>query len=94
MVEIKLKEKESGYEVIGEYVDRYWRHHGRHDAIVSLATSYNGRDYYALKEIFSPDAYGCGAECLNDWYEGEKYIRLFGIKNVDEIDITDGIYIE
>ena len=29
-----------------------------------------------------------------DWWEGEKYIKLFGIKSVNELDISGGIYTE
>lgn len=29
---------------------------------------------------------------LSDWWEGEKFIKLFGIKAVGEFDISEGIY--
>ena len=28
----------------------------------------------------------------SDWWEGEKFIKLFGIKAVGEFDISEGIY--
>jgi len=33
-------------------------------------------------------------EFLYDWWESEKFIKLFGIKTVDELDISGGLYTE
>lgn len=33
-------------------------------------------------------------EFLNDWWEGERYIKLFGVKTIEELDISGGIYTE
>lgn len=84
MVEIKLKEGESGYDAVVKYVERYWKHHSHDDAIVSVAISYDGESYDYLNEVCSPDSGLCGVMFLSDWWEGQKYIRLFGITNVSE----------
>lgn len=95
MVEIKLKDWQTGYDVVGDYVRRYWEHNVFEDTIVSIGVSYDGKTYCHYNEIVSPyfenDDF---VEFLNDWWEGEKYIRLFGIKPVSAFDFTGGIYEE
>lgn len=49
--------------------------------------------YDLLKEVASPMNFD-DIEYLYDWWEGEKYIKLFGIQSVDELDISGGIYAE
>ena len=90
MIDIKLADNQSGYDVIGEYILRYWEHNIYDTVIVSMGLSYDGKNYRLIKEIACPDK----AEYLFDWWEGEKYIKLFGIKSVDELDISGGIYTE
>lgn len=95
MVEFELQENQTGYDVIGEYIRRYWDHNVYEDVIVSIGVSYNGRTYTEYNEIASPYFENSNfVEFLNDWWEGEKYIRLFGIKRVSAFDITGGIYEE
>lgn len=93
MVDIKLKDRQSGYAVIGEYIRRYWNHNITDTVIVSLATSYDGKKYVLRKEIASPYNYD-DIEFLYDWWEGEKFIKLFGIKTLQEVDVDGGIYLE
>ena len=91
MVDIKLKEGQTGYDVVDEYIQRYWRHNGYGDVVVSLGISYRGDAYDFCKEIASP--YDChGVEYLSDWWEGQKFIKILGIKFTDELDISGGIY--
>lgn len=93
IVNIELTHGESGYEKIANYIRRYWEHNIFTDVVVSIGVSYNGVDYSLLKEIASPRNAN-DVEFLYDWWEGEKYIKLFGIKSIEEIDIYDGIYEE
>lgn len=92
MVEIVLKDGQSGYDAVGEYIQRYWEHNVWDNVIVSLATSYDGKTYDLLKEIAYPAAGYCrdDVEFLSDWWEGEKFIKLLGIQSVSELDIDDG----
>lgn len=95
MVEFKLQNGQSGYDVVGKYIRRYWDHNGYEDLIVSIGTSYDGQTYCRYNEIASP--YFENSDCvefLNDWWEGEQYIRLFGIKSVSAFNISGGIYTE
>lgn len=93
MVDIVLNDGQSGYDAVGEYIIRYWEHNIWDDVIVSLGTSYDGGTYDILKEVAYPCNYH-DIEFLSDWWEGEKYIKLFGIKAVAELDISGGIYSE
>ena len=61
--------------------------------IVSLATSYDGVNFSTLNEVASPYNFD-DIEYLYDWWEGEKFIKLFGIKSIAEIKIEGGIYEE
>ena len=92
MIDIKLNDGQSGYDIVGEYIRRYWEHNIYTTVVVSIGTSHDGNAYELRKEIASP--YNDGIEYLYDWWEGEKYIKLFGIKSVDELDISGGIYTE
>lgn len=91
MIEIELKDGQSGYEVIEEYIRAYWKRHILTDVIISIGTSYDGNTYNLTNEIASPMNFN-DIEFRYDWWEGEKFIRLFGIRAVDEFDITGGIY--
>ena len=93
MVDIVLKDGQTGYDAVGEYIHRYWEHNIVDDIVVSIGTSYDGNTYDLLREVASPVGYN-DIEFLHDWWEGEKYIKLFGIKTVGELDIYGGIYEE
>lgn len=91
MIEIKLKNGQSGYDAVGEYIQRYWKRNTADTVIVSIGTSYDGNIYDLRKEVASPCGFD-GIEFLYDWWEGERYIKLFGIRAVKDIDIAGGIY--
>lgn len=91
MIDIKLKYGQDGYDVVVEYIRKYWSHNLTDVVIVSIGISHDGNNYELLKEV----AYSNGfddIEFLYDWWEGEKFIKLFGIKSIDELDISGGIY--
>lgn len=93
MIKIKLEERQNGYDVIGEYIRRYWDHNTADTVIVSIGISHDDGDTYELRnEIASPMNLD-DVEFLYDWWEGEKFIGLFGIKSISELDIYGGIYI-
>lgn len=91
MIDIVLKDGQSGYDAVCEYIRRYWNHNITDTVIVSIGTSYDGNTYDLRKEVASPLNFG-DIEFLYDWWEGEKFIKLFGIKAVGELDIYGGIY--
>lgn len=93
MIDIVLKDGQSGYDAVGEYIRRYWNHNITDTVIVSVGTSYDGNTYDLRKEVASPLNFD-DIEFLYDWWEGEKFIKLFGIKTISELDIYGGIYDE
>lgn len=93
MIDIKLNDGQSGYDIVGEYIRLYWKHNITEDVICSIGTSYDGFTYEFKNEVASPYHFD-DIEYLCDWWEGEKYIKLFGIKAISELDIDGGIYIE
>lgn len=92
MVEIKLKNKQTGYDIVGEYIERYWKHNIIDQVVVSLGLSRDGLVYEHYNEVASP----CNSDIMfeRDWWEGEEYIRIFGIISIDGLNITGGIYEE
>lgn len=54
MIDIKLNDGQSGYNVIGEYIRRYWEHNIIDTVIVSIGVSYDGYTYELRKEVASP----------------------------------------
>lgn len=91
MIDIELKDGQTGYDIVGEYIRKYWEHNIYETVVISMGTSHDGKTYDLCKEIASPYN-GDDVEFLYDWWEGEKFIKLFGIKAVDEIDISGGLY--
>lgn len=87
----KLQSNETGYDVIGDYVDRYMEHTGEDEVIFLIATSSDGIEYDLRNEFVYKDETG-SLMWLSDWSEGEKYIHLFGIKGINKVEVTGGIY--
>ena len=80
----------NGYEEVSNYIERFWKSKYVCDVLCLIGTSFDGADYCKTVEIASPDENYTGVEVLNDWDEGEPYVKVFGIKCVDEIEFTDG----
>jgi len=93
MISIELKNGQSGYDAVGEYIRRFWEHNTTDTVIISIGTSYDGNTYDLRKEVASPMNFD-DIEFLYDWWEGERFIKLFGIKGVNELDISGGLYAE
>lgn len=91
MIDIVLKDGQSGYDAVGEYIRRYWNHNITDTVIVSIGTSYDGNTYDLRKEVASPLNFD-DIEFLYDWWEGERHIKLFGVRTISELDISGGIY--
>lgn len=92
MIDIKLNNVKTGYDLVEEYIRRYWEHNIIETVVVSIGVSNDGRTYRVCKEVACPD--DGDVEFLYDWWEGEDYIKIFGIKSIDELDISGGLYEE
>lgn len=95
MVEIQLGDRQTGYDAVEKYIMNYWSNRIPDTMIVSLEVSYNGKDYDKVNCVADCSGY-CSAvvEFLSDWWEGEKYIRILGMKDLSSIEISGGIYLE
>ena len=83
---VVLDDKQTGYGVVGEYIQKYFEHHCAENVIVSIEISRDGKNYERLNEVASPyNMYD--VEYLNDWWEGERYIRVTGIQGISDIKI-------
>lgn len=91
MIMLELDDNQSGYNMVAEYVRRYWEHNMHDAVIVSLGISHDGNKYSLAKEVALPVGLD-GVEFLYDWWEGEKYIKLFGIRSISELDVSGGLY--
>ena len=80
----------NGYEKVANYIERFWKSKYVCDVVCLIGTSLDGANYCKTVEIASPDENCTGVEFLNDWYEGEPYVKVYGIKCVDEIEFIEG----
>lgn len=92
MIDIKLNNAKTGYDLVEEYIRKYWKHNIMQTVVVSIGVSNDGRAYRVFKEVACPN--DGDIEFLYDWWEGEDYIKIFGIKSIDELDISGGLYEE
>lgn len=94
-IDIILNDNENGYTIIADFIHRYWSIVNTDSpVIISLELSCNGIEYKTYKGIaFLINAYG-GIEFCPNWWEGQKYIKLLGIKSIDDVEILGGIYTE
>ena len=90
MVSVKLDDGQSAYGFVGEYIEKFWEKNFYCDVVCLIGTSFDGVNYCKTVAIASPDENHTGVEFLNDWYEGEPYVKVLGIKCVDEIEFIDG----
>lgn len=54
MTMLELDDNQSGYNIVAEYVRRYWEHNTNDAVIVSLGISYDGNKYELVKEVAVP----------------------------------------
>lgn len=94
MVEIFVNSYDTGEDAVGEYIARFWEHNGIQTVIVSIGVSYDGISFDDTNEVVAPDPDGICCEFLHDWWEGQKYIRIYGIQTVQDLSISGGLYDE
>ena len=90
--DIILKDKQTGYDVVAECVREYWDQTYYGTVIVWMAISNDGEKYCRFNEVVIPQ--DGDIEFLNDWWEGEKYIKIYGIANLDDIEMTTADVVE
>lgn len=91
MIHIELEDGQSGYDAVENYIKRYWEHNIEDTVIVSMSISYDDKKYEKRNEPAAP----IGMDDIiffYDWWEGQKYINIFGIQLLSEIEVSGGIY--
>lgn len=90
MVSITLKDGQNGYDEVGRYIERFWDHHITDTVICRIGTSYDGNSYEIRNEAVCPTM--DGMEFLYDWWEGERFITIYGIISLNDVDVNGGLY--
>lgn len=72
---------------LNDYVIKYCKNKMYDYCIVSIAKSYDLKHWDRFKAIAIPNVEDDTVTWLDDWYEGEDYIKILGIKLLDEIDV-------
>ncbi len=91
MIELKLNEDQDAYDIVGKYIEKYWQEHYYTDVLVRIATSYDGKTYAPSNEFVAFDGKD-GMEYQNDWWEGERYLKIYGIIDIREVIIPENIF--
>lgn len=86
-----LEDDESGYDFVAEYIKRYWDHNCIDSVVVRIGISYDGISYEYKNEVANA-TWDNDIEFDYDWWEGEKFIRILGIKSIEKLEISGGIY--
>lgn len=81
---------ENGYDVVGKLAQNYFDHNSMDDLVIRIGTSYDGVNYDIRNEIVFIE--NCETVFLNDWWEGQDFIRVYGIQSIPNLDISDGLY--
>lgn len=98
MVDIILDNTRSAYDVVEDFVKRYWEHNGYDDVVILLGLSEDGYDYELIWEVARPDKRLLRknnewviektiVRFISDvqWWEGERYLKMIGIKSLDKL---------
>ena len=80
----------NGYETVSNCIKKFWLSKYTCDVVCLIGTSFDGVNYCKTVEVAFPDENMTDVVFLNDWYEGEPYVKMFGIKCVDDIIFTTG----
>ena len=94
MIELKQKRGMSLRAIVDSYVFLFWKKHGKCQVIVMLETSYDGKLWSNFNAVAFPliEADGCvRVGWLNDILDGEGYVRILGIQDIQSIDVYGGL---
>lgn len=92
-IDVTIEEGKTAYEAVAKYIRRFWdNEQSFYGMIVRLSTSYNNVEWRTFNTLalFDIDEFDIVFE--NDWWEGERFIRLYGIVSVDDVDVSGGLY--
>lgn len=94
MIELKQKRGMSMRASVDSYVFLFWKKYGNCHAIVMLETSFDGKMWSNFNAIAFPLIEANGnvrVGWLNDILDGEDYVRILGIQDIQSIDVYGGL---
>lgn len=94
MVTLKQHRGMSMQASIDSYVRLFWTKHRNCQVIVMLETSYDGELWANFNAIAFPLIEASGdvrVGWLNDILDGEDYVRILGIQDIQLIDVYGGL---
>lgn len=80
----------NGYDVVEALICNYFKHNPMDDLVIRIGMSYDGDDWDVENELVLVE--NGSIEFLNDWWEGQKHIRVYGIQSIPNLDISGGLY--
>lgn len=81
---------QNGYDAVETVIWNYFNHNPMDDLVIKLGTSYGGGDYNVNNELVLIE--DGSITFLNDWWEGQGFIRVYGIQSIPNLDISGGLY--
>lgn len=91
-IDVVIEEGKTAYEAVEKYIYRFLGHEGYDDVIVRLGTSYNNVEWDIFNEFVSIDVGDLECVFEDDWWEGERFIRIYGIQSIQTLNISGGLY--
>lgn len=94
MIELKQKRGMSMRASVDSYVFLFWKKYGNCKVIVMLETSHDGKLWSNFNAIAFPLIEANGDVCvgwLSDILDGEDYVRILGIQDIQSIDVYGGL---
>lgn len=94
MIELKQHRGMSMQTSIDSYVRLFWDKHGSCQVIVMLETSFDGEMWSNFNAIAFPLIEANGnvrVGWLNDILNGEDYVRILGIQDIQSVDVYGGL---
>lgn len=80
-----LKNGETAYDIVDSKIKEYWKDNIYTTVVFRVGLSYNGIHYFNYTTVAYP--IGNDVEYLYDWWSGELYVKLLGIKALDLVEI-------
>lgn len=90
---IELADGQTGYDAVGDYIQRYWQHDVIQSVVCSISMSRDGRTWETGNEFAMAEDFGSIA-WEHDWWEGERFLKVLGISSVEKLTIKGGVYEE
>lgn len=92
-IDVTIEEGKTAYEAVAKYIYRFFDNDAAFDdVIVRIGTSYNNIEWTTFNTLALFDMNEFDFEFEDDWWEGERFIRLYGIISIDDVEVSGGLY--